>query len=76
MERGEPGDTRHVRAGVFIGDTDALTAHLRLGAVVIEDAHLVVLAVLARKREDDAVAADAEVPVAQLHRLERTNGVG
>ena len=52
--------------------TDAIAAHLRLGAIRIEDAHAQLTAGHGRQRQDDAVATHAEAAVAQLnHQLRR-----
>ena len=46
---------------------DAIAAHLRFGAVRIEDAHAQLTTGHRRQRQDDAVASHAEAAVAQLN---------
>jgi hypothetical protein len=45
--------------------------HLRLTAIGVEDPHGVVRAIDTRHDKDDTIGTNAEIPVAQLHRLLR-----
>jgi hypothetical protein len=56
---------------IFRSEMKWARTHLRLTAIWVEDPHGIVCTIDPRQDEDDTIGANAEVPVAQLHRLLR-----